>query len=831
MTDEQRRPHFLLSGHITTEPFRPPRTQGRASRVASVDRQAHGTHLKGQFKELEVEMASAKEAAAGVETPGLLIEFESFPGIELAFESLDRSRSGIELRNVRKLEETTYATVFVPDGKLEIFERLLEDYLGDRRSKDNERSLDHKALINTIKNARRATLEALWTDVGAFPALERAQIWWEVWLPRGHVAHSSDNAFRALAAELGLRVAKGELRFPERVVLLVRASPEELKRSPRLLDQIAELRGAKETAEFFDALPAAEQESWTNELLSRTNYPNQDLATPHVCLLDTGVNRGHPLLAPALANEDLHTIEPAWGTADGEQGHGTQMAGLALLGDLVDLLQISDPVTVRTRLESVKLLDRDGGNVGDPSLHGHLTVEAVARPEIVAPDRPRVFGLTITAKDGRDRGRPSAWSAAVDGLAADTGGDGTSRRLIVVSAGNASDPSAYPAGNSTDGIHDPGQAWNALTVGAFTEKAQLTEPGAENSRPMADPGALSPYTTTSSTWQPQWPMKPDVVLEGGNRAVDGTGDVQTASLSLLTTHHVPSERAFTTAWATSASCALAARMAAEIMAEYPSLRPETTRALIVQSARWTDAMRQAHLPSPSTVPQKRHYHSLVRHCGFGVPDLSRALWSASNSLVLVAEATIAPFEAEKRGDIRLKEMQLHKLPWPLTELEALGETNVEMRVTLSYFIEPNPSARGHKSRYRYESHGLRFDVKRAEESESDFRSRINSAARAEEQEVPDTAGEDPNWLIGKNNRHRGSLHSDIWRGTAVDLASRGVVGVYPAAGWWKTRKALQRWDSRVPYTLLVSIHAPEVDVDLYTAIQNRIPLPIEVRVS
>ena len=43
------------------------------------------------------------------------------------------------------------------------------------------------------------------------------------------------------------------------------------------------------------------------------------------------------------------------------------------------------------------------------------------------------------------------------------------RRQVVVSAGNAEDPNAwseYPDGNDTDGVHDPAQAWNALTVGA-----------------------------------------------------------------------------------------------------------------------------------------------------------------------------------------------------------------------------------------------------------------------------------------------------------------------------------------------------------------------------
>ena len=52
-------------------------------------------------------------------------------------------------------------------------------------------------------------------------------------------------------------------------------------------------------------------------------------------------------------------------------------------------------------------------------------------------------------------------------------------------------------------------------------------------------------------------------------------------------------------------------------------------------------------------------------------------------------------------------------------------------------------------------------------------------------------GSNPAWLIGARGRHRGSLHGDIWQGTAADLASRGVIAIYPTAGWWKTRRALK----------------------------------------
>ena len=151
-----------------------------------------------------------------------------------------------------------------------------------------------------------------------------------------------------------------------------------------------------------------------------------------------------------------------------------------------------------------------------------------------------------------------------------------------------------------------------------------------------------------------------------------------------------------------------------------------------------------------------------------------------------------------------------------------------MRVTLSYFIEPNPSRRGVQSRYRYPSHGLRFDVKRAHESTDEFRKRINAAARDEEEGTRPKHDSDPSWLIGKQARHRGSLHRDIWRGGAADLASLGCLGVYPAVGWWKTRQALERYDQAARYALVVSIKAPEVDVNLRAEVANHIGVPVEI---
>ena len=137
-------------------------------------------------------------------------------------------------------------------------------------------------------------------------------------------------------------------------MFVARTTLATIQRSVATLNSIAELRRAKETADFFDSLVLSEQTEWLNDLIDRTSF-NGGPDAPHVCLLDTGVNRGHPLIAPALATNDLHTVEPGWGTHDAD-GHGTEMAGLAIAGNLTDVLDGADRLEVHHRLESVKLL-------------------------------------------------------------------------------------------------------------------------------------------------------------------------------------------------------------------------------------------------------------------------------------------------------------------------------------------------------------------------------------------------------------------------------------------------------------------------------------------
>lgn len=822
MTDQRRAnlPHLFPKNTSSTDPFTSHRVPVRQAPLPDRDRAQHGNALQGQIQQLRPIAEQAKEAqqALGIQDGiGLRIQFESFNDVKLAFESLANKPKGIELLNYKEEGGQGFATVFVPDGKLDYFEKVIVEYLNDRKGAQGQ-SLDHKALINTIQSIHVAQLEALWTDdPELLPRDDDELIWWEAWLPVRENREATVATFTMVAEMLSIRVLDGALRFPERTILLIQSSKAQLQSSVLALNCIAELRRAKETADFFDSFTPAEQHQWAEELLERTTFADPENA-PHVCIIDTGVNHGHPLLTPALTILDLHTIEPDWGIDD-RNGHGTNMAGLALYGDLSDTLRSADPLVIGHRLESVKLLPCNGANTGDEKQYGVNTVEAVARSEITAPFRARVFSMAVTTIDGRDRGRPSSWSSALDRLASDADDQGATPRLFVVSAGNIRNPTdwaAYPESNTLMGICDPAQSWNALTVGAFTDLVEL--PHGLNA--VAEQGALSPFSTTSQTWVNYYPLKPDVLFEGGNLIHDDLmGPATAGELSLLTTHHLPVERPLTLVTATSAATSLCSRMAAQLMATYPQLWPESIRALIVHSAEWTDAMKNMFLPSDRS-PTKQDYEHLVRHCGFGVPSLGKAMWSASNSLTLAVEDTLHPFKKLKGKDPSPREMHLHELPWPKDELEALGATPVEMTVTLSYFIEPNPSSRG-RSRYRYESHGLRFDVKRPTEDIARFKARINAAALDDESGTSNRDN-DPAWTLGKQKRHRGSLHQDTWKGTAAELASRGYLAVYPSLGWWKTRASLARYDTPARYALIISIKATEVDVDIYNIVAAKI---------
>lgn len=238
---------------------------------------------------------------------------------------------------------------------------------------------------------------------------------------------------------------------------------------------------------------------------------------------------------------------------------------------------------------------------------------------------------------------------------------------------------------------------------------------------------------------------------------------------------------------------------------------------------------------PHDAGSSRAVEALLRLYGFGAVDETRALASFDNHATVVFEDTLQPYR-DPEGKARLNECHLLALPWPKTLLEGALDSTVTMRVTLSYFIEPNPGSRVWEKNPKYHYPGclLRLKVKHRDMAVDEFRSKLEVQKEDDEDEEDDVAAttnrslHDPGWALGGRLRGKGgSLIQDVWRGSAAQLAEMGHIAVYPVKGWWATRKFPEGHEHHgchernVRYSLIVSIEA-EDELPIYQEVEAAI---------
>jgi hypothetical protein len=828
-------PHIRIERFRRVSDYRPP-GQKIDRRPSGHERFSHGRKLSGELAQALAaahRIIETRDDGVAEGRSGTYLEVETPPGDDLP--DLTWTSQGIRLGAIRVTEDgAQMGGLFVPATA----EAFLADKVAEYASGSPSEELETR--VDKLERIGIGTVETLWNDKRELPVAGVA-IWWECWCWR----KLAPNLLRP-AERLGLRVSDNRLFFPEFEIIPVYATREEIERLLLHSDAVEELRRATDSPHVFTHDLIAYQGAAVEDLARRTSAAPADAVT--ACLLDTGVARAHPLIGPSLPAENRHAVNDDWGKDDHKRnGHGTLMAGTVLFGDLTYPLADQRTVTLSHNLESVTLVPPDGFAPTEPQNYGYVTQSAISLPEIAAPARRRVFCMAVT-NDDVSGDVPTSWSAALDQACSgtmkgdvDAVGGPAPRRLMFVSVGNvpdtvtpeeAAEPEAYP-------IEDPAQAWNVLTVGGYTDRDDIAHPDYQGWTPAAAVGDRSPFSRVSSGWSSATPLKPEIVFEAGNRALSPAGRELVAgieSLSLLTTNKEFVTYPLTPFWGTSPATAQASGMAASIMAAHPDYWPETVRALMVHSARWTPQMLR-HFKGCGG--RKSRHILLAREFGYGVPSLERALASATSDLALIAEAEIQPFKRvrvlNKQGrheyrDPVFNQIDYYPLPWPKQALDALGEKHVEFKITLSYFIEPSPGQHAPVTPARYRSHGLRFDLKKSDETEADFHRRINDLERQEGEERVKPESDDQ-WLFGANSRARnaaGSLHCDVWRGRAADLAGRHALAVYPVSGWWKERVPKKQYDSRTRYALIATITCVEEDVDLYAEVQGLVDIAAEV---
>ena len=828
--------HIILPETIKKALKYSPRGSGGGGLSIPVrNRQAHAEYLQRKFDAARVDDTNVKQQMEAISLParsGIYLEFASAPNYDLVSKSLEDQKAGIRLLNIRQVktednQEQTFATIYIPHGKenrlLEKLHKYATEELRNGKPKND-------TLFRSIENINVALLKALWTDRHEdFPTDHND--WYEVWI-RTSVTENIENQHKRFIdslRSLNIRFKEDSiLTFPERTVFLVYANIDALTKLLGCSDQLAELRSGRVLTGFLFDEYRNEQQEWVEDLHNRVQFnPNTNSV---ICVLDSGANNGHPLLEPIIPERNCGSVVGE-GLAD-RDGHGTRMCGTVIYGDMSSCLASTQKIQIDNQVGSIKLYPNGLSNPKEA--WGFLTEQAVLTSEIIFPHKTVCYCMAITAEDS-EQGKPTSWSGAVDSI---TYNKGNTSRLFMVSAGNIRDinnldkeiVTGYPNRNSLRPIQNPAQAWNGLTVGAFTNIVAIDSPDLKNYDRVAPSGGISPFSRTSSLWGKGALIKPEVMFEGGNLYKTNNPQIPFSShqdLELMTTSkNYQKSGYFDTINATSAATALAANFAGKLQARYPHLWAESIRGLIVHSAKWTSCM-EMQFP----VKNRGDMEKRLRHCGYGVPSEERAFYSTENGLTYVAQEIIQPFIKE-RGDNspKINEMNFFELPWPREVLEQLAEANVTMRVTLSYFIEPAPGEIGWKDKYRYASCGLRFDVNKEDEDQKAFQLRINKLIEAEENEERGK-NDSSRWLIGSDNRNKGSIHSDELNLTAAQLAACNLIAVYPIGGWWKTRTNLRQYNNKLRYSLIVSLDTPIENVDLYNIVKTKIETMINIPVK
>lgn len=779
----------------------------------------HGKSLLQKIKDIETELTTFVEDE-DEEIEGFYLEFVGEPATQerefkLKLEALE-APGGFQIVSYRKLDNgAESAVLFVPQGKL----KNLESKISSAFKKIDPRNID---LVSSINEVKLALLKSLWmSDLALYPKDGNEKFTWEVWIFNNE---KSISKFDAFCDTYQVGKLQGSIKFVDRVVRLINCSESTLANIFQYQKIICELRKPADTALPIYDSSVEDQHAWSSELLKNIEIKNTGT---ELWILDSGISLTNPLLAIHIDKSMALTVNSTWFAHDEKRWkyHGSMMAGGGMYGNLLSKLLSNEKVIINHGLGSVKILPPQGDSL--PENYSYLTQQAVSLSEIQSPTSSKIFCMAVTDPVTCKKGEATSWSAAIDLLSI---GEDEKKNLFIISAGNVDHenyPSNYPEENELTSIHDPAQSWNSLTVGAFTNLDTIQEKKLSGSfKPLASKGMLSPRSTTSLEWTSYSfvPIKPDIVLEGGNVAVGETEWDEPASLSVLSTNGNGKD-VFDYFYGTSSATSHASNMAVIIASTYTEYWPETIRALLIHSADWTKEMNNEF----KDVKGKDRIHALLRKYGYGVPSLERALACAKNEVTLISQNHLFPFKEGKNGNIVYNKCHIVDIPWPLEVLRKLGETKLKMKVTLSYFVEPNPSRRGDVGKYQYASHGLRFKTIGPTESEDSFMQRVSETYK--NKDIVKGSEDTQHWVVGPDLRTRGSVHSDIWKGTAVELASKSKIAIYPVGGWWKEYKSKNKWNNEIRYSLIISIEGPETAVELYSSVKLAIDTIIENEVK
>jgi hypothetical protein len=533
--------------------------------------------------------------------------------------------------------------------------------------------------------------------------------------------------------------------------------------------------------------------------------PSPPEKSPGIVILDSGLTTGHPLLASAVG--DAQSFLPGKDEND-EHGHGTQVAGLALYGD-VDACWQRRAFVPSLRLFSGRILDES--NVNDSGfVENHIDGAVRYFHEEYGC---KVFNLSFG--DGNKPyvgGHIRGLAYTLDTLSRELG------VLFVVSAGNVFGSQLeglewrerYPEYlNEEDWvIIDPATALNALTVGSlarydqtFASQRWIKDPAQV---PLARREQPSPFTRHGPSVGGA--IKPELMAFGGNWAINtraganiiapcrGLGEVSTSKDYI-------EGRLFTEESGTSMAVPHVAHLAASLLREHPNADSNLIRALLVGHASVPEASQHTF----------DDYGSLRNVCGYGCVDTKALFRSLENEVTMTASAQIAN-----------KQHHFYEIPIP-DEFTSNGRRPREISVALAY----TPYVRSTRIAYK----ATRIDFKVVSAQNLDYVTTMFNVATKKDDYERISEG-NTNRDVSSTVRNGGTVQATTWRYSQFSKNANlrnnrlFVVVTRNDHPWGEVHSATNE-----AYSLVVCMRDRENEkARLYTVLRNRLQARARARI-
>lgn len=538
---------------------------------------------------------------------------------------------------------------------------------------------------------------------------------------------------------------------------------------------------------------------------------------PRVCVIDSGIQEEHRLLAAAILTTDSRCYLPGKGSGETQDevqpsGHGTKVAGAVLHPELGKTASVLEPVAW---LQNARVLNAENKfEANQNPLRNFQDIVEV----MVSKDVPtRLYVHSINGDNACRTRRMTAWPALLDTHSHQN------EILIFQSAGNVARNCPVPARlgvrqhlASERGYPDyllenacrlaaPAQSFHAITVGSVT----ASEWKGTHAESIADgPHRPSAFSRTGlGLWGS---VKPDVVEVGGDYQRTEAGDVrvclETAPMLVQSTLH--GARATGRDGGTSFAAPKVAHIGATLQRLFPDASAQLYRALIINSARWPQWAE--NLPEAERI-------DALRMIGYGLPNLQRATENTSTRITLITA------DAQ---EITNGKAMVYSIPVPLELRDSTTPCRVRIDVSLCYTAEPRQTR---ATRYGYLETWLSWMASKLEEPLSSF---LNRATKTAEKggsytELP--------WMLRERSDRGGIDGAARQNGTAqkdwavvrnVELPNEFAIAVQAHKGWNREDQG-----GYARFALVVSFEALDAEIPVYSRIQTEIEERVEQEIQ